>query len=68
VAWPILWSRMQALMERHGDCAVNWKLMCQDDESAAASSYLEDSARNDTNHQKNCPRLRWCLREPTMEQ
>ena len=29
----------------------------------------EDSARNDTNHhQKNCSRLRWCLREPTMEQ
>jgi hypothetical protein len=37
-------------------------------ESAAASSYLKDSARNDTNHQKNCSRLRWCLREPTMEQ
>ena len=38
------------------------------DESAATRSYLKDSARNDTNHQKNCSRLRWCLREPTMEQ
>jgi hypothetical protein len=28
------------------------------DESAATSSYLEDSARNDTTHQKNCSRLR----------
>ncbi len=31
VARPILWPRMQALMERLGDCAlavtVNWKLM-----------------------------------------
>jgi hypothetical protein len=23
--------------------------------------------RNDTAHQKNCSRLGWCLREPTME-
>ena len=23
---------------------------------------------NDTNHQKNCSRLGWCIREPTMEQ
>ena len=29
--------------------------------------YPEDSARNDTNHQKNSSRLGWGLREPTME-